>query len=171
MRLIDAHPQLSRVPSRWGINPFTRGPLLFKSKPDTARVLMEQNPIGFIHWALNDTCRLIVAGRFPVEFFTLDEIPHAGKSEGLNELAVIEADLTRPVILAEIAPGRYNLIDGHHPRIIHSISGREVTVPLVWFVAVPSGPCGTDLDLRGGSYTRATVRLGALHPNPAYGGS
>lgn len=27
---------------------------------------------------------------------------------------MIAADLTRPVILAEIAPGRYNLIDGHH---------------------------------------------------------
>jgi hypothetical protein len=54
------------------------------------------------------------AGRFPAEFVTLDNIPYAGRSEGLNELAVIAADLTRPVILAEIAPGRYNLIDGHH---------------------------------------------------------
>lgn len=60
IRLIDAHPQLSRIPSRWGVNPFTRDPLLFKSKPDTARVLMEQNPIGLIHWAPDDTCRLIV---------------------------------------------------------------------------------------------------------------
>jgi hypothetical protein len=48
------------------------------------------------------------AGRFPAEFVTLDDIPYAGKSEGLNELAVIAADLTRPVILAEIAPNRYN---------------------------------------------------------------
>jgi hypothetical protein len=54
------------------------------------------------------------AGRFPVEFVRLDDIPHAGKSEELNELAVIAANLSRPVILAEIAPGRYNLIDGHH---------------------------------------------------------
>lgn len=27
---------------------------------------------------------------------------------------VDSADISRPVILAEIAPGRYNLIDGHH---------------------------------------------------------
>jgi hypothetical protein len=27
---------------------------------------------------------------------------------------VVVADLTRPVTLAEVAPGRYNLIDGHH---------------------------------------------------------
>ena len=53
-------------------------------------------------------------GRFRAEFVALDDIPHAGKSSGLNELFVAAADLARPVILAEIAPGRYNLIDGHH---------------------------------------------------------
>lgn len=54
------------------------------------------------------------AGRFRAEPVSLDDIPYAGKSEMLNELAVVAADLTRPVVLAEIAPGRYNLIDGHH---------------------------------------------------------
>jgi len=54
------------------------------------------------------------AGRFRPELVALDDIPPAGKSAGLNKLAVIAADLTRPVIHAEIAPGRYNLIDGHH---------------------------------------------------------
>jgi hypothetical protein len=54
------------------------------------------------------------AGRRRAELVALDDIPHAGKSAGLNELAVDAADLTRPVILAEIAPSRYNLIDGHH---------------------------------------------------------
>jgi len=44
------------------------------------------------------------AGRFRPELVALDDIPPAGKSAGLNKLAVI----------AEIAPGRYNLIDGHH---------------------------------------------------------
>ena len=32
----------------------------------------------------------------------------------INESALESVDLTHPVILAEIAPGRYNLIDGHH---------------------------------------------------------
>src|SRR6185437_244460 len=50
------------------------------------------------------------AGRFRAEPVSLDDIPYAGKSEMLNELAVVAADLTRPVVLAEIAPGRYNLI-------------------------------------------------------------
>jgi len=41
------------------------------------------------------------------------DIPsYAGAS--LDEAAVRSADLSRPVLLAEIGPGRYNLIDGHH---------------------------------------------------------
>ncbi len=54
------------------------------------------------------------AGRFCAELVALDDIPHASSSAGLNELTIFAADLSRPVILAEIAPGRYNLIDGHH---------------------------------------------------------
>jgi len=53
-------------------------------------------------------------GRFRVELVPLDGIPDACHSAGLNEPAVVAADLKRPVILAEIAPSRYNLIDGHH---------------------------------------------------------
>ena len=32
----------------------------------------------------------------------------------LNESHVDSVDLSRPVVLAEISPGQYNLIDGHH---------------------------------------------------------
>lgn len=32
----------------------------------------------------------------------------------VDESTVATADLTRPLVLAEIAPGQYNLIDGHH---------------------------------------------------------
>ena len=32
----------------------------------------------------------------------------------LNESHVDSVDLSRPVVLVEIAPGHYNLIDGHH---------------------------------------------------------
>jgi hypothetical protein len=32
----------------------------------------------------------------------------------INESHIDSVDLSRPVILAEIAPDRYNLIDGHH---------------------------------------------------------
>ena len=52
--------------------------------------------------------------RFHAEIVTVDDIAHAGNSTRLNEPAILAADLTRPVILAEIAPARFNLIDGHH---------------------------------------------------------
>jgi len=57
---------------------------------------------------------LLAEGRLRAELVPLGDIPDASHSAGLNERAVAAADLNRPVILAEIAPGRYNLIDGHH---------------------------------------------------------
>lgn len=32
----------------------------------------------------------------------------------INETHVMSTDVSKPVILAEISPGQYNLIDGHH---------------------------------------------------------
>lgn len=52
--------------------------------------------------------------RFPIGIVELSDIPDYGGSERLEEAAIGAADLSRPVVLAEIAPGRYNLIDGHH---------------------------------------------------------
>lgn len=51
--------------------------------------------------------------RFPVESVELAEIPDYG-SGGLDEAAIDAADLSRPILLAEIAPGHFNVIDGHH---------------------------------------------------------
>jgi hypothetical protein len=54
------------------------------------------------------------ADRFPVERVDLSEIPDFGDSPHLNEETVRLADLSRPILLAEIAPGRYGVIDGSH---------------------------------------------------------
>ena len=54
---------------------------------------------------------IVAAGRFGAEPVTLDSITYGGTSPGLNQLTIAAADLSRPVILAEISPGRYNLID------------------------------------------------------------
>jgi hypothetical protein len=53
-------------------------------------------------------------GRFPVEHVELSEFPDHGNSPHLDEEAVRSADLSRPILLAEIAPWRYNVIDGNH---------------------------------------------------------
>lgn len=52
--------------------------------------------------------------RFPTETVELSEIPDYGSSKRLDDAAIQAADLSRPVLLAEIAPARFSLIDGHH---------------------------------------------------------
>lgn len=47
-------------------------------------------------------CEPVMVKDFCKEFSSIDEV------------YVDKADVSRPVILAEIAPGRYNLIDGNH---------------------------------------------------------
>jgi hypothetical protein len=51
--------------------------------------------------------------RFPVETVTVATIPNYGNSN-LDEATIATADLTRPVLFAEISPGHFNLIDGNH---------------------------------------------------------
>jgi hypothetical protein len=52
--------------------------------------------------------------RFPVERVELSEFPDYGDSPHLNEEAIRLADLSRPILLAEISPGHYSVIDGNH---------------------------------------------------------
>ena len=55
--------------------------------------------------AFIDTC----AERFPVELVPVDEFPNFGGSH-LDEETVRTAGLSRPILLAEISPGLYNVI-------------------------------------------------------------
>ena len=52
--------------------------------------------------------------RFSVEAVELADIPIYGAVCHLDQSAVEVADVLRPVLLAEISPGRFNLIDGRH---------------------------------------------------------
>src|ERR1700730_10404172 len=54
------------------------------------------------------------ADGFHVERVKLSEFPHYGDSPHLNEEAIRLADLSRPILLAEISPGHYSVIDGNH---------------------------------------------------------
>jgi hypothetical protein len=75
----------------------------------------EAYPNGIFHFNISRLLAFIDAypEDFPLEHIPVADIPsYAGAS--LNEATVRSADLSRPVLLAEIAPGRYNLIDGHH---------------------------------------------------------
>jgi hypothetical protein len=66
--------------------------------------------------------------RYPVESIAVANIPEYGGTGRLDEATVRGADLTRPVLMAEISPGRFNLIDGNH-RIARARRERVVSIP------------------------------------------
>lgn len=53
-------------------------------------------------------------------------------SNKLDEATVLKADLTKPLVLAEIAPGRFSVIDGNH-RVERARREGAVSLP-VWRV-------------------------------------
>lgn len=52
--------------------------------------------------------------RFRAESVALRDIPDYGGDDRLDQAAIEAADLCRPILLAEISPGHFNVIDGHH---------------------------------------------------------
>lgn len=75
----------------------------------------ELYPNGIFEFNVTRLLEYICAtARFRAELVALRDLPYGGSSANLNELTIISTDLSRPAILAEIAPGQYNLIDGHH---------------------------------------------------------
>jgi hypothetical protein len=68
------------------------------------------------------------AERFPVESIELADIPDYANDESLDQEAIDAADTLRPILMAEIAPGRYNLIHGHD-RVAHARREGARTLP------------------------------------------
>jgi hypothetical protein len=52
--------------------------------------------------------------RFPRAIVAVASMPNYCEDDRLDQATIATADLSRPVLLAEIAPGRFNLIDGNH---------------------------------------------------------
>jgi hypothetical protein len=52
-------------------------------------------------------------GSFPIEKLQVRDL-HAWSPEDLDESAIQKADLSSPIVLAEISPGHFNVIDGNH---------------------------------------------------------
>ena len=67
---------------------------------------------------------------FPVGSVSLADIPDYGGADRLDAEAIRNADLRRPILLAEISPGHYNVIDGHH-RIARARRERAGVLPAV----------------------------------------
>lgn len=58
--IIQGHPQLSPIAPVEGINTFTQEPILYRARPDTAQVWNEGKRVVLIHWAADDSRRLVV---------------------------------------------------------------------------------------------------------------
>ena len=58
--LIGVHSALALREPKQGVNPFTKAPMSFKPHPDAARVVVDGTQVGSIHWAMDDSRRLIV---------------------------------------------------------------------------------------------------------------
>ena len=71
----------------------------------------EAYPNGIFEFNITRLLTFIDAhpGDFPIEPIPVADIPDYGSSR-LDESAVLSADLSRPVLLTEIAPGRHNLL-------------------------------------------------------------
>ena len=70
--LIDTHPSLAPVPPRQGINPFTKGPYLYKAPRDSARILLKGLEVGSITWAEDESQRLLVWSRGGAQTFVAE---------------------------------------------------------------------------------------------------
>lgn len=53
------------------------------------------------------------SSRFPVEEVEVESL-RGYSTDHLDEKTVQDADLSQPIILAEVSPGRFNVIDGNH---------------------------------------------------------
>jgi hypothetical protein len=98
----------------------TGKPLLLRRdplfQPCATEPVDELYPNGIFEFNISRLIAFISAHpeRFPTETVELSEIPDYGSSTRLDDAAIQAADLSRPVLLAEIAPARFGLIDGHH---------------------------------------------------------
>lgn len=84
-------------------------------QPCPAELGDELYPNGIFEFNITRLLAFVAAhvDRFPIERVEVDDIPNYG-SDNLDEDAVGTADLLRPILLAEISPGLFSLIDGHH---------------------------------------------------------
>jgi hypothetical protein len=71
-------------------------------------------PNGFFHFNITKLFEFIQKNNFPVEHVSVQEIRSDLKADILDQDTIKTANLQNPIILAEISPNRFNVIDGNH---------------------------------------------------------
>ena len=75
----------------------------------------ERFPNGIFDFNITKMVEFIDSNRDKVTLENVDvNSTRTGLTTHLDESTIESANLSAPVILAEISPGKYNLIDGHH---------------------------------------------------------
>jgi hypothetical protein len=89
----------------------------------------EVYPNGIFHFNISRLLAFLDdhPARFPIELIALTEIASYDDSH-LDGETVRSADLSRPILLAEISPGLFNVIDGNH-RVAKARRHSMPTVP------------------------------------------
>ncbi len=84
-------------------------------QPCAVDVNDELYPNGIFVFNITKLQNFIVANKnkFPVEYIEVNSIPKY-KLSNIDEETIKNANLALPIILAEISPNRFNVIDGNH---------------------------------------------------------
>lgn len=88
----------------------------------------EYFPNGFFVFNITKMLEFIADNKDKIELKNISVEEYRRGTAVLNEDHVDKADINKPVILAEISPGRHNVIDGNH-RIEKSYRLGEKTIP------------------------------------------
>lgn len=83
-------------------------------RPSPVRKGDELFPNGIFVFNITRMMEHLESGSSNMEPTQIDTAALPPAFSTVDESTVATADLNRPLVLAEIAPGRYNLIDGHH---------------------------------------------------------
>jgi hypothetical protein len=77
VQLIGEHPNLSRPPSQNATNPFTKKPTVIHPPHETARIIIDGNPVGTMTWALDESNGIDVFGDGSTIMPVVEEIARA----------------------------------------------------------------------------------------------
>lgn len=98
--------------------PSKKSPLMMNIDKNFVSVSIDEGdeyfPNGIFVFNITKMLRFITDNKSDIDFGSISIEKYRRESSNINEAYLDSVDLTSPVILAEICPGMYNLIDGHH---------------------------------------------------------
>lgn len=85
-------------------------------------------PNGIFRFNITKMIEYIQKNNFFMEQVSVKEIRNGFGTDLLNEVTIQKANLEKPIILGEIAPNRFNVIDGNH-RVERAFRDGVATIP------------------------------------------